>query len=305
MSHSQVAHRWFHQIGNKRTGDNAYESGNMFYNQKIIYSYGKHFALGIRFDDVVVLNSKGYSPSTAKHQGHTRYAIDSSTHKTLYVPFKEAYYFDNNMNFKDVYKCIDFNVYVRDFEVNVNSLKRARKPELYVTAIQRTQKELADLFNNFRGAKTYALKNTKGLRKVINFTFSDELLTKIREGEKVRRQKELKKAEQLRKSASKELVKWEQGEPVEMPVWKIAVNMEINTLVRVKNGVIETSKDMRIDLNEGLRVFNLWKNGKALGVEINTKDGHTWKCSRVNGIIKFGCHEVEFNQAERVLTPHL
>ena len=305
MSHSTVAHRWFHQIGNKRTGENYFESGNMFYNQKIIYSYGKHFALGIRFDDLVVLNSKGYSPSTGKHQGITRGAIDSMTHDVMYVPFKEAYYFDYNMEQKNIFKCIDYSVFVRDFESDIDSLKRARKPEIYVRSIRGTQRQLKEIFDKFRGAKTYALKRTKGLRKVINFQFSEELLNKLKESEKARKQAEMEKAQRLYKKASKELTKWEQGKPVEMEIYKIARNLGLNTLVRVKDSVIETSKGMRIDLNEGLRVFNLWRQGKALGVEINTTDGLKWTCSKVNGIIKFGCHEVDFKQAERVLNPYL
>ena len=77
MSHSTVTHKWFHQIGNLKTNRNEFSSGSMFYHRKIVYSYGKHFAIAIRFNDTVVFNSKGYSNSTAKHKNHVWNAIDS------------------------------------------------------------------------------------------------------------------------------------------------------------------------------------------------------------------------------------
>ena len=73
---------------------------------------------------------------------------------------------------------------------------------------------------------------------------------------------------------------------------------------KVKDDKIKTSKGINIDLNEGLRVFNLWENGKAIGTTIKTMNS-TWTCSKANGIIKFGCHEIDYNQAKRVLTPYL
>ena len=88
---------------------------------------------------------------------------------------------------------------------------------------------------------------------------------------------------------------------------KYSVNsiLGINTAIRVKHNIVETSKGMKINLNDSLRMFNLWANGKAICKEIKTKDGHTWKCTKANGIIKFGCHEINFDQAKRILTPYL
>ena len=45
-------------------------TGNVFIEDNVIYSYGHHFPLGIRFNDgVFAVNCDGYSQSTACHKG--------------------------------------------------------------------------------------------------------------------------------------------------------------------------------------------------------------------------------------------
>ncbi len=300
MSHSQVAHRWFHQVGNQRTGENYYANGNMFYAEKIIYSYGKHFAIAIRFDDLVLFNVKGYSSSTSKHQGHVLDAIDTYTHDVLNVPFKEGYRFDYNVSQKEVFKYIDYADFVHSFESNIKKLENARKPELYTTEIERLQKNLSLIFSKFRGSKTYALK-TKGMRKLLNFEVSEEMLQSIKEARKKREAKKKQEEIALRKRKKEDLLMWEAGKG---PQTVNASRVGYNTLIRVKDGVIQTSKGMELDLVDGVRVFKFWLAGKALGIEIESGFS-TFKCTKANGVIKFGCHEVDFEQAKRVLTPYL
>jgi len=301
MSHSTVSHRWFHQIGNKKTGSNSYDSGNMFYNDKIIYSYWNHFALAIRFEDIVVINSEGYSSSTSKHFGHVYSSLDRSTHDIINVPLKEAYNFDNKVEFKNVYKYINFQYFIREYKENIKKLANARKPQKYTSEIEGIQSKLKHIFETWRGAKTLALK-TKGINSILKFEFSEETREKLKESrlQEIKKREATKKAAQ--KTAMKNLIEYENGEYLKGHALNI---LDINTAIRVKADTIETSKGMKIDLAAGLRVFKLWKAGKGLGVEIKTKDGHLWKCTKVNGIIKFGCHEIDFKQANRVLNPYL
>ena len=301
MSHSTVSHRWFHQIGNQRTNENAYDSGNMFYNEKIIYSYGKHFALAIRFENIVVINSKSYSNSTAKHFGHVQNSIDTFSHKRVYVPFKEAYYMRSDIDFKDVYKHIDFADFVYDFETNVKKLGNARKPEIYTSNIESLKTKLNEIFKLWRGSKTLALK-TKGIRSILSFEFNESVKKKMLNLRKLELAKIAKRKELRKKEVIEDLLKYEKCE-------KNYINrldvLGLNTVIRVKNDFIETSKGMKVYLNDGIRVFKLWANGKAIGTEVTTKDGHRWNCTKANGIIKFGCHEIDYKQAERVLKPYL
>ena len=300
-NHATVAHNWFHQISKRGYEIPQFSNGNMFYRNRIIYSYGKHFALAIRFDDKVVENSKGYSNSTAKHFGHVYRAIDNSTHEAIRVPLNEAYNISDTIEFKNVYKHIDFKSFVYAFNGNVAKLGNARKPEIYTGEIEVLKSELNDIFSLWRGSKTLALK-TKGIRSILNFEFNEDVKNKM----KARRRQELKKAAAKKKAAKKEavsdLLAYENGCNLK---WGTLGTLDINTAIRVKDGIIETSKGMKIDLETGLRVFKLWNAGKGLGVTIKTTDGSEWTCTKVNGIMKFGCHVVDFEQAKRVLTPHL
>ncbi len=146
----------------------------MFYNEKIIYSYGHHFALAIRFDNMVLFNSNGYSSSTGKHQGHTRNSIDTYTHNVIYVPFKRADNFRYDVKQKDVYKYIDFKCFVNDFEENIKKLGNARKPQIYLGNIKDIKDKIHTIFATFRGSKNHALKETKGIRKLITFEFDGD-----------------------------------------------------------------------------------------------------------------------------------
>ena len=299
MSHSTVAHKWFHQLGNQRTKRNFYSSGNMFYDEKIIYSYGRHFAIAIRFDNLVLLNSKRYSNSTSKHKGHVQHAIDTFTHNRMYVPFKEAYRFPTNMKLKEAFKCIDFGYYVNDFNHNLKKLGNARKPEIYLSNIDSIKKELNKIFRFFRGSKTYALK-TKGLRKLLNFEFDESTQLKLKNLAKKRLEKLRILKEKKRKEALQSIIDYENHEKNYLNL----TSLPFNTAIRVKGDKIETSKGVKVNLNEGVRVFKLWEKGKAIGVEIKTLSSR-WKCTKANGIIKFGCHEIDYDQAKRVLTPYL
>ena len=87
-------------------------------------------------------------------------------------------------------------------------------------------------------------------------------------------------------------------------MWNVLTDLNLNTVIRVKDKQIETSKGIKIDLNEGLRLFNLWENGKAIGQTIKAISG-TFTCTKANGSIKFGCHVIDYKQAKRVLTPYI
>lgn len=302
MSHSTVCHRWFHQIGNKKTKENAYESGNVFYRNKVIYSYGRHFALAIRFDDFILINSKGYSVSTSKHKGHVLNSIDTSTHNEISVPLKEAYSFDDNVNQKDVFKYIDFGYFVRDFNLNLKRLGNARKPEIYLRNIKRTQECLSNIFATFRGSKTYALK-TKGMRQIINFVFTDELKAKMKKARLVELANDKARREAYKKTAIKNLIEFEQGAKNFVSYDALKV-LGLNTVIRAKGGGIETSKGAKIDINMAVKIFGLWEAGMALGNEVVSSVG-TFKCTKADELIKFGCHEIHYNQAKRVLSPFI
>src|SRR3954462_6091270 len=77
----EVAHVWNSQT--EAEGQN--NNGQFYFIGSRIYSYGSHFLVGfILPGGVALLNSSGYSITTAKHKGFASYATCNRT--TYHVP---------------------------------------------------------------------------------------------------------------------------------------------------------------------------------------------------------------------------
>ena len=80
-NNSQVAHVW--ASGSKANGKS--NNGNFYFDARVLYSYGSHFAVGVRMNDnQAVLNSDSYSISTSGMQSDASNAV--SHFATVYVP---------------------------------------------------------------------------------------------------------------------------------------------------------------------------------------------------------------------------
>lgn len=81
-THQTVARNWANQTGKASRGF------NMFYDGATIYSYGRHYAIArlvtVNGKRVALVNSRGYSVSTAKHTSLVRRALNV---QTFTVPF--------------------------------------------------------------------------------------------------------------------------------------------------------------------------------------------------------------------------
>lgn len=81
FANSQVAHVW-------AQGGQAYgrsHNGNFYFDGRVLYSYGSHFAVGVRMNDnQAVLNSDTYSVSTSGMQSDARSAVNHF--ETVHVP---------------------------------------------------------------------------------------------------------------------------------------------------------------------------------------------------------------------------
>lgn len=303
MSHSEVAHRWANQIGNLRTKDNAYASGKMHYVGTDIFSYGGHFMLA-RLDvsrNTVRRNAYIYSPSTSQHQSIVWGAIDTDKYKTV------SYRFYNN-NQPD---SINYASYISEFKCLLSKLTKARQPEIYVIQIERLQAEV-------KTAATYLRTLSKDKKNIEVKKFLEwtpgvdpkETAGKTTEALRVAKERAAKRREAARiayekkreEEAKASLSTWLNGEVERVPS---SVRYLTDTYIRVNGDKIETSQGMSVTLNDALRVFRLWKAGKALGCDIRTTTGTVWQCTKVNGTIKFGCHVVSFEHASETLAPFL
>lgn len=256
-TNSDVAHRWANQIGSYcRT-----KNGNMFFEGNTIYSYGYHFPIASFITNdkgvgAILFTEASYSTTTAKHISEVRSAV---THRNIiYVPEVQPHgKVWHQKAFKQWHEKIEFII--------SRKLARARKPEIYIIEIQRIvarAKKYAEFFN---------LELPESLANV-DCSVSEEQRKAI---------KQMVKEERERKAAwEKEKVdKWLRGERYG------SLNTKYQYL-RVKDGRVETSKNVQIPLELAKKFYERIKDGLL-------KCGDTilyYRVDRVGNIIKIGCH---------------
>jgi hypothetical protein len=89
-SHAECIHR-FMQF-DQSTG----RAGNVFFSNKVLYSYGYHFELArLLSDGSLLLNTRSYSKSTSKHQGVTRGAVNpAKVKRTVFLEWQKDFDFE-------------------------------------------------------------------------------------------------------------------------------------------------------------------------------------------------------------------
>lgn len=67
-------------------GKTKSHGSNMFIEGNTIYSYGYHFKIAVRYDDIILFNSNDYSSSTQRQKSHVLTAIIQAKRKYLECP---------------------------------------------------------------------------------------------------------------------------------------------------------------------------------------------------------------------------
>ena len=121
---SQVAHLW----ANKKQ-ESAKNSGhNFFFQGDTIYSYGSHFPIARHFKDVVLFTLRTYSVTTSSHISMTRGACS-------HLPKVYCYEIPNSKQDTGAHQK-NFERWANEVKENISKLKNARKPAMYVSAIE-------------------------------------------------------------------------------------------------------------------------------------------------------------------------
>lgn len=122
-SNWDVAHRFATNIGEHCTGSNMFFEGN------VIYSYGHHFPIAIKYNGKLLWNDDRYSNSTARHQSYVMGACghyDFVHCSYLYATPGTKYFYEKN-----------FECWKNEIEGILPKLSKARKPEKYWAEIMR------------------------------------------------------------------------------------------------------------------------------------------------------------------------
>lgn len=257
-SNSEVAHRFATGRGARCTGS------HMFFEDNIIYSYGYHFPIAIKWNGKVLFNDQRYSNSTSKHQN---YVLGACSHMDI-VYCATLKHWDTWAS-KPTKGFIDDNLHLWEHEVDglVSSMAVARKPEIWLDKIL----HVVDKVERFCEVFDLAVPEAFYKFRV------DEELEKARVAAKEMR----KKAAAIEKKRQAEQIQrfhefktnW-----VNLPYQIVRYREDKNRF--------ETSKNVQIPYETGLEFYRKLRDGQ---LKVGDKVLY-YTVTSVGETIKIGCH---------------
>lgn len=285
-SHNEVAHIWA-----SRT-QNSGRAGNIFFEDGVIYSYGRHFPVA-RFAEcsvfehgyVVLFTNRGYSSSTGKHKTIIRAAIPNFYH-IVYCdnPTRSA------LHNLDVWrKAVEWRR--RDFAAKNHRITRGN---LAVDIFKECESaiEYCRVFNIPAPDWTAETNDEMTAR---DYVYE---LAKAREVKREARRAEYEKKARL--DAAERLQLWAAGENVPQHNFDFC-----DTVLRLKNDQVQTSRGANIPVSDAVRIWPLLARAKNSGTKLeaglhpirlgsyqfNSFDGET---------LIVGCHSIAWDQIQKM-----
>lgn len=257
---SIVAHYW----ANKNQSE-ASNGSNFFYENDIIYSYGKHFQIAKHVinenrDRAVLFTQQTYSNTTAKHINIVKQACNHLD--VIYCKSPDSTHTDN------------FNYWTKNAESIAANLLKAKKPEKYLNELN-TIRNYANKYATFWGlvipGTLTAILDIENKDQYRNYSENKQAILEAE-----------RKAEQIRakKEHAKQLKKWLSGETN-----RLYTRIDRDYL-RMSDTGVETTQGVQIGLVQARIFWKLIKDGKL-------KVGDTIANYTVDSIgkdIKIGCH---------------
>jgi hypothetical protein len=271
---SQVIHLWANQ-----SQDSA-RASNVFFDGASLYSYGTHYELGrmiqVNGRSVALINTRGYSNTTAKHISWTKRAV---THlPAIYCKTGDF------VNWKTA--LIEMQDELIDSLMGNFSRRRfysadlGTKDNYFVEQLER--------FNN-----TCSAVNMDHLRLDVPADFwallnehAQSCLNKVNVKREERRLKLLEQAK-LDESA------WRTGGPLTEALRSLRP-----MLLRVRGEEMQTTGGASVPVSHALRLLSLIERGKAKSGE---RVGHFTVSKVSSDTVKIGCHEISLSEARAVL----
>jgi hypothetical protein len=261
-----------HLFANQLQDEARTQTNNLFFYNDKIYSYGHHFCIAKHYNRILLFTERGYSNTTSKHINHVRSA--SSHKERVFCAYPDGSHEQN------------FNYWINEAETNIDKLKRANKPEIYLTnldIIKDKAQKYSDLFN---------IPLNTHLSTILAITDKEEAKEYEAKkqafilAEKERTQKKLKKEH------TKELKKFR--------------NFEISSLY-IRDGFdylrynkekqrFETSQRIEIPLALGLKLYDKIKNGVQFEKVLD------YTVQEINKtFIHVGCHKITIKEINTII----
>ena len=257
-SNSEVAHRFATGIGERCTGSHMFFEGN------IIYSYGYHFPMAIKWNGYVLYNDERYSISTCKHQG---YVLGACSHMDI-VHCATLEHFDT-WGMKKTAGFVGRNLKLWLDEVGelTKKMALARKPEKWLSEILRIVDKVdrfCKVFGEDVPSELFKYTDEEYVAKAKEFAKQE--MKEEREREQRRQAEEIRKFHEFKKS-------W-----VNLPYQIVRYRSEKNRF--------ETSKGVEIPYEIGKRFYEALRDGL---LKVGDKVLY-YRVNKVGDTIHIGCH---------------
>lgn len=288
-SHSDVCHVWAHRH------NEGFESGigsNVFFEGNKIYSYGHHFEMARELDNgIILVNCRGYSVSTSKHQSYLHRAI---SHKKQ---FHVSHYFDlkdsaQSKNFAHKNNLERWEYVIKGIAEKV---PRARQnKEWYLKDIVRNITAMQEYIDTFKVPKVVTRKFAYLFNSLQSY---EDLANDI--GQKRIAELKIKRAKE-RKVAKKMLREWKTGQ---RSTYHYYADKYSHLRYNPDMDCIETSQQIRLELDESRKLFRFIR---ALGDRIWESNGEQYKIGYyyINTItpdyVRAGCHLVKRTEINEI-----
>lgn len=308
MNHSDVAHAWAHQTRESMN----YTNHNMYFYGSTIYSYGSHFPIAQMYPDlgVILHTTRDYSNSTTKHKNHVWRAIDKTQWEVIEVHSVKD--IEVGLKYRGTHET-NIGKIVEEVTELINKQKRARAYSFYIRLVRDRIQTLDRYIELFR-CKTVAKDMLKKkyfhlnseqkevLDQILNHRqdFTDEIDQIETDAKKRADEWDAKEAERLERKRQREaernrerVEKWKRGE-YHGHLWSLHGNSD---LLRMRNGLVETSKGVKIEPNEAQQLWRLVEAVMESGEDRDfnhgqIKVGNHYSVNRItkHGDLRAGCH---------------
>ena len=272
-NYDEVCHVWAQQTQSQG------RAGNIFFEGKSIYSYGRHFEMA-RFVDTetVFITSRGYSVSTAKHLSLVRRAV---RHKTVFtVP--DFTYHPNNVRYliekaRDHFDKAKRARKYADWEIR-SGRESVETTRAYITKFQvQVPDSHVELWQVLH-TDTY-----------LNSEVQVALLAKARAAQAAEREEQKRRREVEAQKQAEQLAKWVAGEVA----WGRFAEMRL----RVKDDQVQTTHGASVPIIEARKLYRALK----AGVNIEGQQVGYYRVTRATASeLVIGCHTIPMSEVERI-----
>lgn len=274
FDNKQLAHVWASQSQDQ--GSNP--SGSMYFRGPTIFSYGNHFPMAKIYSGFALVNSNGYSVTTAKHLSLVKTALHGRV-RYVEVPYPD----DLNNADNENHLLNQISDLVRDI------FKGKMVPNhLLISTISELNRLYT--YQNTRKVFTFDRETSEVLTLLNNKAFEkNEIKNQI---------KEVKKAKALEKRQT--------YYSTQVPLWLTHKNeSEIPSdffpfdMVRTSGNEVETSRGAKVPLQRAFELLRLIELKLPItGLKVGSFEIES---EPIDDFIKIGCHKINLTQTKEAL----